>query len=181
MGQQRQPGAIVLGLGLMVAGGWLIATVLGAPLMPFSRLWPLGISFAGLVLLARRSLHNREDIGLLLFGSILLPIGLFLSLFTFQIGNLTWLDMARYWPILSLIVGFAFALVYLAGDLREQALLLPIYILGGSGLIALPFTLRVVGSIVSGQSLWLSPLLLALIALAVLIKVRGRDGPQAEG
>lgn len=176
----RQPGAIVLGLGLMLTGGWMIATALGAPLVSLSSLWPLGISLVGLALLTQYSLRDKDDAGLLLFGSAILLVGLFLCLFTLQIGNLTWQDMASYWPILPLIVSFAFVLVYLAGDMREQALLLPAYILGGASLIALPFTLRVAQSIISGQALWLSPLLLALLALAALSKARGRSEPQTE-
>ncbi len=176
--RQRQPGVVVISIGLTLAGAWWIAIASGVPLMSLNRFWPVGLSIGGLALLVQRSLRDRQDMGLLLFGSVLLLTGLFLCLFAFRIGNLTWQDMTDYWPILLLIVGFAFVLVYLASDMREQALLVPVYFLGGIGLVALPITLGMVRGAISSQVLWLSPLLLVLIVLAVLMRSRRRVGQQ---
>lgn len=175
---QRQPGVAVIGMSLALVGIWWIAAASGLPLVPLGRLWPVGLSTVGLALLVQRGLRDRQGMGLLLLGSTLLLTGLFLCLFAFRIGNLTWQDMADYWPAFPLIVGFAFALVYLAGDMREQALLVPVYLLGGIGLVALPITLGVVQRAVPGQVLWLLPLPLVLIALAALVRLRRRGGRQ---
>jgi len=174
LSKQRQPGAIVAGLGLMVAGGWLIATELGAPLLGPERLWPFIPALLGSALLAQVIFRKQRQDGLIFIGVVALLTGLFLSLFTFRVGGLGWQDMSVWWPVFPLIVGIAFMAIYLAGDMHEQSLLIPAYITGGIGLFALPFTLGIVGGGISNQVLRLWPLLVAFVVLAIILRLRSR-------
>lgn len=170
----RQPGAVVAGAGLLLLGGWLIASGLGAPLAGLDRVWPLGLIVTGLAFLIQRSARDRQDNGLLFAGSVALLSGMLLCVFSFEIGDLTWGSMATYWPCFLLIGGTAFLLAHLAGDMRNQALLVPAYLLGGAGLAALPLTLGVIRIGTPGQLVRLAPVLAVLAAVAVILWLRAR-------
>ena len=83
--------------------------------------------------------------------------------------------MARYWPVFPLILGAAFMALYLAGGMREQALLIPAFISGGAGLFSLPFTLGVMRGTVLRQVLQFWPLLLLLVGLMLLLGPRSQE------
>jgi hypothetical protein len=152
----------------------LIAIELGAPLLGPERLWPLIPVFLGLALLAQVVFQGQRQEGLIFIGVTALLAGLFLILFTFRIGGLSWRSMSAWWPVFPLIVGIAFLTLYLAGDMHEQSLLIPAYIAGGFGLLALPFTLGVIGGGIASQVVRLWPLLVILIILAVILRFRSR-------
>lgn len=171
---RRQPGAVIGGLGLVLTGGWLIATGLGAPLIGFDRLWPALLVILGLALLVQQGARGYRGNGLVLIGVAALLTGAFLCVFTLQVGGLDWPDMAGYWPIFFVIAGTAFTLAYVAGGMREQPLLVPIYALGGFGLLALPITLGIIRGAVFNQALRLSPLLLFLIGLGIFLRLRSQ-------
>ncbi len=171
--RQNQPGVIAGGLGLLLVGIWLLAITL-APLSGLQRLWPLIPAIFGLVMLVQASSEEGKPDGMIFLGVIALLTGLFLLLFTFRIGRLTWYDMNRYWPGFPLIVGIAFMVLYLAKDMRQQALLAPTFIIGGVGIFALPFTLGVIGGPVFSQVLQFWPLLAILALLAILFRPRPR-------
>ena len=172
--RQRQPGAIVGALGLILFGSWMLAVTFGVPLVGFSQIWPVIPILFGLASLAQCLSGPRKQSGLIFLGVLALLTGIFLSLFTFQIGRLTWPDMANYWPIFPLIVGIAFMALYLTDGMRQEALLVPTFITGGAGVLALPFTLGVIRGAVFNQAVRLWPLLLLLVGLAILIKPRSR-------
>jgi hypothetical protein len=170
MMRKPQPGIIVVGIGLFLLGGWLLALELGAPLVSFSRLWPFFLVVLGAAMLIQYGGEKRKRNGLLFIGVLTTLLGLFLSMFSLEIGRLTWPEMSRYWPFILLFIGSAFLLLYLAGDMQDPALLRPVYIFGGAGLVALPFTLGVLRGWVSSQGMHLWPLLIALIILAVFFQ-----------
>ena len=174
LSKRYQPGAIIASLGFLLAGGWLIAIELGAPLLGLERLWPLIPAILGLALLVQAISGAYRQDGLVFGGVIALLTGLFLCLFTFQIGGLSWQRMAEWWPVFALILGIGFMAVYLAGDMQEQSLLIPAYTIGGAGLFVLPFTLRVIGGGIFSQVVRLWPLLVALIILAFILRLRSR-------
>lgn len=172
--RRHQPGAIAGGLSLLLMGGWLLATSTGVPLLGFNRIWPVIPVLFGLVLLVQYVLESREQGGLVFLGVAALLSGVFLFVFTLQIGRLTWGDMSRYWPVFLIIAGAAFMTLYLAEGMREQALLIPTYIIGGIGLFTLPFTLGVFRGAIFSQMLRLWPLPLILIALAIFFRPRSQ-------
>lgn len=165
------PGIIIGGAGLLTAGVWLVASGLGLPLLGFAQVWPLMLFLLGLTLIAGHA-SQPSGRGLLLLGLPLLLTGLFLCAFTFQLGNLTWADMARYWPIFALIAGLTLLIVYVSGGLQEAPLLLLTYLFGGFGLAALPLTLGLLQGTVFGQVARLWPLLLIVLVLAVVLRLR---------
>jgi hypothetical protein len=163
--KRQQTGALIGALGLVGIGGWLLALALGVPLMGFDRLWPLIPALAGLVFVVQYAVTASRPVGLLFVGMIALLAGTFLCTFTTGLGGLTWRSM---------VIGVAFMALYLAGDMREGALLPPAYIFGGIGILALPFTLGVMRGEVARQVLQFWPLLVLLIGLAVFF---GRHSP----
>ncbi len=171
----RQPGIAITGLGMVVVGGWVAATNLGAPLISFSRIWPAVLAILGLAMLTQNAVRGRQGNGLLLLGTMVLMSGIFLCAFTLEIGGLAWPDMAGYWPVFPLIVGVSFLLVYLTGNMQEQPLLIPIYLFGGFALFALPITLGIIRGAFFTQVVRLSPLLLILIVMAVLLQLRSQS------
>jgi hypothetical protein len=172
--KRQQTGALIGALSLIGIGGWLLALALGVPLMGFDRLWPLIPALVGLVFVVQYAVTTSRPVGLLFVGMIALLAGTFLCTFTTGLGGLTWGSMAQYWPVFPLVVGVAFMALYLAGDMREGALLPPAYIFGGIGILALPFTLGVMRGEVARQVLQFWPLLVLLIGLAVFF---GRHSP----
>lgn len=172
---KRQPGALVLGVGLLSAGLWTITSTVyplasGHPnerLWGVPELWPMLLAILGVAMLAQVIFRPNGQLGLVFLGIILLLFGLFFSLFTLKVGNLGWKEMARLWPILAIIIGFAFLIVYIADDLRKSSFLIPVYGFGGLGIFLLPLTLGLTRSSGFSQSLQLWPLLLFVVALLI--------------
>lgn|SRR5574341_2150423 len=178
---QRQPGAMLAGLGLVAVGGWIIVIALGQPLVGFDRLWPALVAFAGLALTAQYTFHTPRYGGMLFVGVMLLLLGLFFLPFALRIGGISWSNMIPFWPVLPLIVAFAFAALYLADGMSDQTLLTPIYIIGGVGLAALPITTGVLRGTVLAQVIQLWPLVVIGLALAFFLRPHPRpDGHDHE-
>jgi hypothetical protein len=173
--KQRQPGSYVGGMALILFGGWLAATELGAPLMGFDRLWPITLALVGITLLVQNSGQSLGGSGIVLVGITLLLVGLFLSLLTLNLGNLSWQSLNSYWPVFLFIVGVAFLFVYLRDGTRRQSLLLPAYLIGGAGLLLLPVTLRLLQSTGFRQAMRLWPLFLILTTSVAIVTLRNRS------
>jgi hypothetical protein len=175
-----QPGAVIGGLGLLLVGAWLLIADLspqptgsqGLQLVGFDRLWPVVPIIAGLAFLIQYALEPRKRGGLVFLGLIVLLGGLLLCAFTFEIGRLSWADTGGYWPIFLIIAGAAFVVLYVADGMREPALMRPAYLIGGAGLLALPFTLGIIHGEVIDQMVKLWPLLLVPVILAVFVQLR---------
>lgn len=168
----RQPGSIIMGIGLIAIGVWIVTIRLGVRLAGIRYMWPALIAMLSLAFLVQYIFQKRKQGGLVFLGIAGLSISVFLNLFTLRIGGLTWADMARYWPIIPLCLGLAFLILYLAEGMRQQSLLIPTYIAGGIGLVALPITLRVIRGAVFNQVIQFWPILVILIALAIVIRPR---------
>ncbi len=162
----RQPGAIVIGIGLLGAAAWSIAIGLGVPLARLNRMWPILIAIIGLGMIIQYAFQHRKQGGLLFFGINALVLGAFLSIFTLKVGGITWIDMGRYWPIIPFTIGMAFMILYIADGLQRNSLVVPAVVIGGIGLFALPVTLGVVRARSFAEVLQLWPL---LILFAMLI------------
>ncbi len=171
---RRPPIVTISAGGLIAAGLWLALSGLGVPLLTLSQLWPIIPAVGGAALLVQNRHQARQSAGLILGGTMALLSGLFLMLFSFRVGNLTWADMAGWWPTFLLIGGLSFLAVYLAEGMREPSLLTLTHILGGFGLLALPFTLGIIRGAVFNQVARLWPLVLILIGLAVVLRLRSR-------
>lgn len=169
---KRQPGATIAGITLLSASILLILTQLGLPWLNFQRLWPLLLTLVGLSLIAQVVHHAIEAPGQIWMGVTLLLSGLYLCIFSLQVGNLAWISLLSYWPGFLLIAGLAFMVIYLLGDMQDDTLLVPAYLIGGAGLLALPFTLEVIRSPVFQQMLRLWPLAILLAGLAIFLRIR---------
>jgi len=146
MSYRIQPASLALGVLLLAAGVWLIASASGVPLVSPGRIWPLASLLVGLILLIQFARDPHRQTGLALIAVFTVLISSFLCVFTLQIGNTTWGDMARYWPVILIVMGVALVAGYIAGGMREHGLLVPAYILGGAGIVLLLVTLRIVFS-----------------------------------
>jgi hypothetical protein len=177
-----------MGLGMLLAGVWLVAVQLGVQigsnavmrLLHPIRLWPLMLVLGGLGLLVQYGFERRGRSGLLFLGTLLALTGLFLLLFTLQIGRLGWAHMSAYWPLFPLIFAAALLIMFLAENFREEAVLHTALLVGGVGLFALPVTLGVVGGLVLNQIVRLWPALLVLLLVGVFFQVRrSRESDQS--
>jgi hypothetical protein len=167
---------------MLLIGSLLLAPMFGIPNLSWSRLWPVLLIFAGIALLSQHSMDHHRRSGVVFLGTVATLSGLFLSVFAFQIGRLGWPDLARYWPAFPSIVGAAFLAVYLAGDMQNEALLKPSFLIGGFGLFLLPFTVGVVGGQAFQQISRFWPLLLIPVAGLIMfqaVRVRNRSQPPA--
>ncbi len=171
----RQPGSIIVGIGLIAIGVWIVTIQLGVRLAGIRYMWPALIAMLSLAFLVQYVFQKRKQGGLVFLGIAGLSIGIFLNLFTLRVGGLTWTDMARYWPIIPLCLGLSFLILYLAEGMRQQSLLVLTYIAGGVGLAALPITLKIIQGPVFNQMIQLWPILVILIALAIVIRPRQPD------
>lgn len=171
----RQPGSIIIGVGLIAIGVWIVTIRLGVRLAGIRYMWPALIAALGLAFLVQYVFQKRKQGGLVFLGVAGLSIGAFLNLFTLRVGGLTWAAMAHYWPIIPLLLGLAFLILYLLEGMRQQSLLILTYIAGGIGLFALPITLKIVQGPVFSQVVQLWPILVILIALAIVIRPRQPD------
>jgi hypothetical protein len=180
--RRTQPGTLLAGAGMLLIGALLLAPLFGLPDLSWSRLWPVLLIFAGIALLSQNSMDHHHRSGVVFLGTVVMLSGLFLSLFTFQIGRLGWVDMTRYWPVFPAIVGAGFLAVYFAGDMQNEALLKPSYLIGGFGLFLLPFTVGVVGGQVFQRISRFWPVLLIPVAGLIMfqaVRVRNRRQPRA--
>ncbi|MBN1312464.1 MAG: hypothetical protein JXB30_13690 [Anaerolineae bacterium] len=168
----RQPGSLIVGLGLVVIGGWIIAIRFGVRLAGIRYMWPAIIAVSGLACLVQYIFEKRKHGGLLFLGVSGLLIGGFLNLFSLRVGGLTWPDVARFWPVIPLCLGFALLILYLAEGMRQQSLLIPTYIFGGIGLFALPLTLRMVQGPVFDRIVKFWWVLVVLALLAIIVQPR---------
>ena len=179
---KRQPGTMIAGITLLSAGLLLITGQLGLPWLSFARLWPLLVTLLGAALLSQVARHATEAPGQVWVGVVALLGGLFLLVFSLQLGDLTWASLSECWPGFLLIVGLAFMVIFLLSDMRDEELLIPAYLFGGLGLLALPFTLGVIRSPVFSQVIRLWPLAILLVGLAIFLRIRQREqnGPRPE-
>ena len=178
---QREPGVAVLGLGLLGAGAWLIASGLGARLPGPGELWPLLLLIVGLAFIVQHAGQPDSSRGLLLLGLPLLLAGACLLAFTLQVGGLAWRDMARLWPAAPLAAGATFLALYISGGLREQPLLTLAHVFGGIGLAPLPFTTGALPGPVVDQIGRLWPLPLVALALGAGLWLRRQRRRAAGG
>jgi hypothetical protein len=179
---KRQPGTLIAGITLLSAGILLLTGGLGLRWFRFERLWPLLLALSGSALLAQTARHATEAPGQIWVGVTTFLTGFFLCVFSFQLGNLTWVSLSAWWPGFLLIIGTAFLAIFLLGDMREENLLIPAYLFGGLGLLALPFTLGIIRNPVFSQVLRLWPLAILLLGLAVFLRLRQQRqrGPRPE-
>jgi hypothetical protein len=166
----RQPGAIVIAIGLLGAAGWSIAIGLGAPLARLNRMWSVIVAIVGLGMLIQYLFARRKSGGLLFAGVVALVMGAFLSLFTLRVGGILWADMARYWPVIPFTIGAALLLVYIAEGMQQASLIVPAFVIGGLGLFALPITLGIVRGQSFAEVLQLWPLLIIFGLLVLLFR-----------
>lgn len=175
---RRQPGATVFGVGLVVAGLWTIASALfpvitgqaSVRLAGLQELWPVLIIVGGGAMLAQAVLRPERLTGLVFLGVVTVLIGIVCLMFSLRIGNLAWRDWFKWSPLLLIILAIGFLSVYLADDMRNRALLIPMNVIGGLGLLALPFTLGMTRTNVFAETLQMWPLLVILFVLLFLFR-----------
>jgi hypothetical protein len=145
---KRQPGVTIAGVGLLIAGGWLAAEALGAGIIGARYVWPGAFVLLGAALFGQRAARQARrpgsGAGLAFGGALAALLGAFLCAFSFQVGGLTWADLRGAWPGFLLILAGALIVVFLEGDMQERGQLVLAHVVGGLGLLALPFTLGII-------------------------------------
>ena len=157
-----RPAPLVAGVLLIVLGLFFLAVNFLD--VEFAAVWPVTLLVPALAffLLAAR---DRRQRGLLMPATVLLV----LAVLFFACQAFGWEILARLWPLFMIAPGLGFFLLYLAGG-REQALLVPAFVLTGLGGV---FLLVNYG----WGSLWPAVLILA----GVLLLLRRRPAPPEEG
>jgi hypothetical protein len=171
MDQRR--GAVIPGLLLIVLGGWLLAGALGVRLPGLEDVWPIFPLGFGLACLVQYLVEGRRNEGLVFTGVAGALVGAFFLSIT--LGSLTWGDLGRYWPVFVLIGGVAFLAQWLAKP-AERELLIPAGLALLVGLVALLFTLNLLGTAIAAQAARLWPVALILAGLGLLASYVARPG-----
>ena len=178
--KSRQIGPRLIALMLLITGIWLVALSLGAPLIDLDRLWPGMIILAGLAMIlqyARRP--HAHGGGLIVLGMTALLSGLFLCMFTFQVMRLEWSNMTQWWPFFPFFIGIGFFTLFMIQDMRDPVLMVPAYIIGGIGILSLPFTSGVIGGGAFGGLARYWPVLLILVFIVAIFRFRLSRGEDA--
>ncbi|MEW6228327.1 MAG: hypothetical protein AB1700_09605 [Bacillota bacterium] len=148
---------LVLGVGTMVVGLWLLLYNLGFVSFVPWHLWPL-IPLGMGILLHGVALSGRESVAALVPGGLLTVLGiLFFACQTFG-----WDILEYLWPVFPLAVGVGFLEAYLFGG-RRWEFLIPAVPTLGVGLIGLSSTLA------GGIGKWLLPATLVAIGVLILL------------
>jgi hypothetical protein len=87
---------------------------------------------------------------------------------------MAWATFGKYAPVLLLIAGCAFLIVYLFGGMGRLAILFASLLLGALGTILLPLTLGLWGSVALNQALRYWPVLVIFLGGAIFLSMRGR-------
>ena len=164
----------LIGIVLALSGGWLAASALGLPLLTGGRLWPLVVTAIGAALLAENASQRRPSAGFGFGGALLVPLGLFLLVFTLELGGTSWQHMAGAWPVGLVLLGWAVLAVYLMEGMGQEGLLAIAFAVGGVGLAALPFTLGAIRAPAFSQMTRFWPAALALAVIAAALGIRAR-------
>jgi hypothetical protein len=159
-------GAIIPGLVLIALGAWFLASSLGVRLPGLGELWPVFPLGFGLVFLAQYFAGGRRDDGLIFTGVTGALTGAFFLAIT--LGPLGWGDLGRLWPVFPLIGGVAFLAQWLIKP-SDRGLLVPAGLGLAVGLVALLFTLNLLGDTLAVQVARLWPVLLILLGLGLLV------------
>ncbi len=178
--KQHHAGAIAGGLSLLLIGGWFLTRAVsllrltdeGHPpaLLDSGRVWPGLFILFGLFLLVEYWVESRDKNSLLFLGSLSLLLGPFLCFFSLQVARFNWADLEMFWPVFLLIISSAFLSLYLVSGIRQQTFLVPVYLIGGVGLFALPFTMKLIPGETFTQVLQLWPIPLVMIILVFFFR-----------
>jgi len=180
---RRQPGAVLFGIGLVVAGFLTILSALFPVItgqtsvrpVGLQELWPALVILGGAAMLVQAIFRPERLNGLIFLGIITLLVGVVCLVFSLKVGNLAWRDMGRWWPVFLIILAIGFMSVFVAEDMRNRSLLIPMYVTGGLGFLILPFTLGMTRTNAFAQTLQLWPMLVVLIVLLFLFRPTPAD------
>ena len=148
--------AVWVGLGLIGLG---IAFIL-AHWIGWDRVWPLFPIMGGLAFFAGYVISGFQDAGLTFVGTAAILVGIFF--FGFTLGFWEWGQMAQLWPVLALIGGIAFLVLFVAeGRSRDTGVLG----VGCGAIIVGVVGLAVTFGLVSGDIVKFWPLLIVLVGV----------------
>lgn len=159
--------SLVLGLILVVVGGFLLANNLGGwNILSMERMWPIFVFVPGLVFEWGYFGGNRNP-GLLVPGGILSTIGLLFFFETFT----NWQFAAYTWPVYPLAVAIGLFQLYLFSG-RPRGLLIPVMILTVVSCIA--FAAMFINIVQRWVNLgFVIPILLVLAGLVLIFRSSG--------
>lgn len=192
---RREPGAVIVGLGLLAIGGWLILRGLGAPLLGLRHIWPALLALFGVALLAQNTGRDHPSAGLLWMGTMIVLSSALLGAFSLQLGGLGWRQLFGYWPAFVLIAAVAFLLVGIGlqggaaidapaavpGGLSAQGLLTLAVVLGAIALSLLPVTLGAIHPPMATPLYRLLPLALVAAMLVIYLVARWQRRRHIDG
>jgi hypothetical protein len=163
---KRNLNSILLGIALIVLGGWLLAGQLGLSLPGLAQLWPGLIMLAGLGALLN-FIAGRNTDELFLGVAALLTGGFF---FLFTLGRLSWrADMPRAWPAFLIIFSLASAAEWLAAP-AHRAYLVRAGLALLIGLFFFAYYFNLFGDVLMRQVLQFWPVLLIVAGLIAVAR-----------
>jgi uncharacterized membrane protein HdeD (DUF308 family) len=145
-------GRLIFGAAMIVFGALLLLVNFSEVSM--RHLWPIFPLLVGGGMIFGY-LNNRENVGFLMPGTVLIII----SLLFFYCAFDRWEAMSRLWPIFILAPGVGFLVVYFGGT-RDRGLLMPAGILGLIGFVFLAVNYKISNFI---------PILMILIGLLLIL------------
>nr|MBN1228360.1 hypothetical protein [Anaerolineae bacterium] len=158
-----QQGINIIGLGLLVIGGWYVLSRIAPELPGFARLWPMLFLMAGLAILVQPPNGIRTFAGAAWIGVLMLLTGLFLSVFSLGFADLTWTDTRELWPVFLIIVGISFYAVFVRGGKIGAPFNIVSILFCGAGAILLPLSFGVLHGTWIQQAWQMAPVLLPVL------------------
>ena len=158
--QRDRVGAVWAGLGLIGLGTALIL----AQWIGWEKVWPIFPILAGLAFLTGYVASGFKDAGLAFVGTAATLVGLFF--FGFSLGYWDWAQMAQLWPVLPMIGGVAFLVLFLAAGRARDVGVLGV---GCAGIVVGVVGLGLAFGLVGDQILRYWPLLLVFVGVLSLL------------
>ncbi|MCQ1531455.1 LiaI-LiaF-like domain-containing protein [Lutispora saccharofermentans] len=159
---------IFIGGLFIIIGTLFLLSNLGYLNFSWSYVWPLALLVPGVYLHISFFTGMDKNPGILVPGGILATYGLlFYANVVFG-----WNIMADLWPVFLIGIAIGLLELYLFGS-RDKALLIPITILGGLGLIFLTNTIYIL------NRKYLAPAFLIVLGILILLKSDRRQNTQS--
>lgn len=162
---RNNSGSILIGIILVVLGGWLLARQLGMNLPGLNALWPALLIILGVASFISYFTDRNPD--RIFFGVAGPLLGAFF--FVFTLGRLGWGDMRVYWPVFVLIFSAASLAQWIAVPARRN-LLAQAAVGLLVGLFFMAYNLNLLNRVLAQQVLTLWPLILIVLGLIVVVR-----------
>ncbi len=162
----------IIAIGMLLLGVYIILLSIGLSIIRLRYVWPLIPAWVGAASLLQFAADQDKRGGLVFFGTLLFCFAVLAFPFTLRLLTFSRVTIGQFWPLIPLIIGVAFLVLYISAGLTDPTLLVVASIMGGVALLALPITLGTVRTEAFRQTVRYWPLLVLFLVLGLLFGSR---------